>query len=208
MSLISVAVHATDPITRLGLIGHIRMEPRLSLVAPAQLQEADVVVVAVDTVVVATLDMLRQLSAGMTDPRFLLIVGDQWQADLYAALEGGVRAVMWRSEFTPAAFTNTVVSVGEGHGDFPPELQGKLFDQVLRTNRDVLALHGLTASGLTPREIDVLRLVSEGCDLQEIAQKLSYSERTVKNILYNLTKRLNLRNRTHAVAYAVRCGLI
>ncbi|MEV7326325.1 response regulator transcription factor [Streptomyces sp. NPDC093970] len=208
MSPISVAVHAADPITRLGLVGHIRSEPRLSLVATAQIQEADVIVVALDTVVVATLDLLRQLSAGMSEPRFLLVVADDWQADLYAALERGVRAVMWRTEFTPHAFTNSVVGVGEGRGDFSPELQGRLVDQVLRINRDVLTPHGLTASGLTPREIDVLRLVSEGCDLEEIAQKLSYSERTVKNTIYNLMKRLEFRNRTHAVAYAVRCGLI
>jgi DNA-binding NarL/FixJ family response regulator len=208
MSPISVAVHAADPLTRLGLVGHIRLELRLTLVAPARSREADVVVVALDTMDASALELLRRLSAELPDPRFLLIVGEQWHADLYAALECGVRGVVWRGEFTPAKFTDSVVSVGEGRGDFPPALQGKLLDQVRRTNRDVLGSHGLTASGLTHREIDVLRLVSEGSDLEEAARKLSYSERTVKNILYNLMKRLNLRNRAHAVAYAVRCGLI
>jgi len=54
----------------------------------------------------------------------------------------------------------------------------------------------------------VLRLVSDGHDTSEIATTLCYSERTVKNVLHDVTTRLNLRNRSHAVAYAMREGLI
>ncbi|MGH9118641.1 MAG: LuxR C-terminal-related transcriptional regulator [Acidimicrobiales bacterium] len=63
-------------------------------------------------------------------------------------------------------------------------------------------------SGLTEREIEVLRLVAEGCDTAEIAGRPAYSERTIKNIVHDVIVRLALRNRTHAVAYAVREGLI
>ncbi len=54
----------------------------------------------------------------------------------------------------------------------------------------------------------MVRLVADGLDTREIALRMSYSERTVKNVLHDLTTRLQLRNRTHAVAYAVREGLI
>ena len=61
----------------------------------------------------------------------------------------------------------------------------------------------------------VLRLVPilatcgpEGLDTSEIAVSLSYSERTIKNVLHEVTSRLQLRNRSHAVAYALRNGLI
>ena len=54
----------------------------------------------------------------------------------------------------------------------------------------------------------MLRLVADGHDTAEIATELSYSQRTVKNILHDLTTRLQLKNRSHAVAYAVREGLI
>jgi DNA-binding NarL/FixJ family response regulator len=67
---------------------------------------------------------------------------------------------------------------------------------------------GMTFSGLSAREIEVLRLVAEGFDTAHIAMQLSYSERTVKNVLHDLTTRLQLRNRSHAVAYALREGLI
>jgi DNA-binding NarL/FixJ family response regulator len=66
----------------------------------------------------------------------------------------------------------------------------------------------LTFSGLTDRETHVLRMVADGHDTAEIAQELCYSERTVKNILHDVTSRLQLKNRSHAVAFAVREGLI
>ena len=45
-------------------------------------------------------------------------------------------------------------------------------------------------------------------DTAEIATTLSYSERTVKNVLHDVTSRLQLRNRSHAVAYALKQGMI
>ncbi len=90
----------------------------------------------------------------------------------------------------------------------PPELLGELLRQVERLQRQVLAPRGLNASGLMPREINVLRLMAEGLDTTEIADRLCYSERTVRNIIYTMSSRLNLRNRPHAVAYAMRAGMI
>jgi DNA-binding NarL/FixJ family response regulator len=54
----------------------------------------------------------------------------------------------------------------------------------------------------------VLRLVADGLDTHQIAEKLAYSERTIKNVLYGVMSRLQLRNRAHAVAYALREGYI
>ena len=61
---------------------------------------------------------------------------------------------------------------------------------------------------LADREVEVLRLVADGFDTAEIATRLSYSQRTVKTVLHDVTTRLQLRNRSHAVAYALREGLI
>ena len=90
----------------------------------------------------------------------------------------------------------------------PPNLVGELLKHIERLQRDVLTPNGLNASGLTPREIDVLRLMADGMDTNEIAGELFYSERTVKNVIYGVTHRLKLRNRSHAVAYALRAGMI
>ena len=77
-----------------------------------------------------------------------------------------------------------------------------------RLQRQVLSPRGLTFSGLTDREVKVLRLLADGLDTGEVGRQLFLSERTVKNVVHDITSRLNLRNRTHAVAYAVRQGLI
>jgi DNA-binding NarL/FixJ family response regulator len=61
---------------------------------------------------------------------------------------------------------------------------------------------------LSNRERDVLLLVAEGYSTREVAKRLNYSERTIKNIVQDLTVRLELRNRTHAVALAIREGWI
>jgi DNA-binding NarL/FixJ family response regulator len=56
--------------------------------------------------------------------------------------------------------------------------------------------------------VDVLRLVADGWDTNDIAEKLCCSVRTVKNVVYTLTNRLKLRNRVHAVAYAMQAGVL
>ena len=61
---------------------------------------------------------------------------------------------------------------------------------------------------LRQREHDVLELLAEGNSTREIAQQLCYSERTIKNVVQDITTRLRVRNRTQAVAYAVRHGWI
>ncbi len=58
------------------------------------------------------------------------------------------------------------------------------------------------------REIAVLRLLAQGMSTREVAGALCWSERTIKNVVYDLTTRHGLRNRTHAVAVAVRAGLV
>ncbi len=62
--------------------------------------------------------------------------------------------------------------------------------------------------GLDGREAAVLRLLADGSSTRDIAHRLSYSERTVKAVIQDITQRFGLRNRSHAVAFALRNGLI
>ena len=54
----------------------------------------------------------------------------------------------------------------------------------------------------------MLTLLADGHDTAEVGRRLFYSERTVKNVVHDVTSRFDLRNRTHAVAYAIREGYI
>ena len=141
-------------------------------------------------------------------PRLMMIVTAVDDAALVAAAEAGASGLLRRGDATPDVLVRTILKVAAGEGEVPPDLLGRLLEQVGRLQRQVLAPRGLTFSGLTPREAEVVRLVADGLDTREIALRMSYSERTVKNVLHDLTTRLQLRNRTHAVAYAVREGLI
>ncbi|MGH9123899.1 MAG: helix-turn-helix domain-containing protein [Acidimicrobiales bacterium] len=64
------------------------------------------------------------------------------------------------------------------------------------------------AAELSPRDVNVLRLLSEGRSTAGIADDLAYSESTIKNIIHDLVSQLGARNRAHAVAMAIRAGLI
>ena len=63
-------------------------------------------------------------------------------------------------------------------------------------------------SRLTSREQEVLRLVAAGHPTREVARRLCYSERTIKNVIHDVVTKLNARTRSQAVAEAVREGLI
>ena len=63
-------------------------------------------------------------------------------------------------------------------------------------------------TGLNARELSILALIASGYENAEIASILGCSQHTVKNTLYDLMGRLQLRNRVHAAAYAVREGLV
>lgn len=61
---------------------------------------------------------------------------------------------------------------------------------------------------LTDREFDVLRMLADGESTRGIAERLNYSERTVKNIVHDLLAKMGCRTRAHAVALATRQGVI
>jgi DNA-binding NarL/FixJ family response regulator len=204
---IATYVHADDPISRAGVQGLLRMRPEVRVVEEMAVDEAAVALVIVDAFDDDASRLIRALCRG-DRPRIVLVASVIDDSTLVAAAEAGVGGLVRRAEGTADVLVRTVQKVAAGEGEIPADLLGRLLEQVGRLQRQVLSPRGLTFAGLSPRETDVLRLVAEGQDTAEIAVRMCYSERTVKNILHDLTTRLQLRNRTHAVAYAMREGLI
>jgi DNA-binding NarL/FixJ family response regulator len=207
MPAIATFVHAQDPISHAGVRAQLRIQPQVRLVEEMAVDEAAVAVVVADQLDEETTRVIRALCRG-DRPRIVLVATTIDDGTLVAAAEAGVGGLVRRTDATSDALTRAVVKVAAGEGEVPADLLGRLLQQVGRMQRQVLAPRGLTMAGLAPRETEVLRLVAEGRDTGEIAELMCYSERTVKNILHDLTTRLQLRNRTHAVAYAMREGLI
>jgi len=207
MEPVRVAVQAADSITMAGLTSFLRTRSEVTVIDRNDLTTKDVMVVQIDRMTPSVVEELRDNPAWGLVPKVLL-AGELKENDVLAAVECRVVAVLSRTQTSGDRLVETVVSVAPGRALLPPDLLGQLLDSVRRLQRDVLAPRGLGSAGLTAREVEVVRLMSEGCDTAEIADQLCYSERTVKNVIYALTSRLNLRNRPHAVAYAMRAGVI
>ncbi|MEV6167964.1 LuxR C-terminal-related transcriptional regulator [Streptomyces sp. NPDC051954] len=207
-SRVTVAVYAADPILRLGVVQQLRQRPEVDLVDDADAERAEVSLVVVDNVdddVAALLQRLRHNTATRTG----LVVGTLGSGALQRVIECGVAAVLRRAEADQDQLLHLVLAIANGEGVLPGDLLGKLLSHVGSSlQRSALDPGGLSLSTLTTREADMLRLVSEGLDTAEIARKTAYSERTVKNVLHEIITRLQLRNRAHAVGYALRNGLI
>lgn len=202
----SVFVYAEDLLLEAGLVSQLRARPELVLVGESELGQAAVALVAADTTDEPAIRVVRALQRNGC-PRVVMVVSRLDDASLLVAVEAGACGLVRRSEATSERLVSAIAAAARGDGTVPPDLLGRLLAEVGRAQRDGTG-RGYGLRHLSEREVDVLRLLAEGLDTAEVAGKLAYSERTIKNVLHEVTSRLQLRNRTHAVAYAVREGLI
>jgi len=206
-SRVRVWIYAEDPISQAGVSSQLRAKPEIQLVPAAELDQAEVAVVVAETIDENIIRVLRAIQRGSA-PKTILIGAVLDEEGVVAAAEAGVSAMLRRSEVTSDRLVAVIAKVQAGEAEMPADLLTGLLGQIGKLQRQILAPRGLRFSGLTEREIQVLRLVADGQDTGEIARRLAFSERTIKSILHDVTTRLQLRNRSHAVAYAVREGLI
>jgi DNA-binding NarL/FixJ family response regulator len=202
-----VVVCATDPILHNGVCLTLRARDDVRLIDEDTADAATVVLLITDRLDETMLRLLGSLHCkGFT--RIVLVAAVVDDNEVLSAIEHGVCAVARRADTTADVLVRLVKAAAAGEGALPPDLLGKLLQRVSRLQRQVLQPRGLHLAGMSSRETDVLRLVASGLSTEEIAVELCYSQRTVKSILHDVTNRFQLRNRSHAVAYALREGLI
>ncbi|TDV48644.1 helix-turn-helix transcriptional regulator [Actinophytocola oryzae] len=186
-------------------------DPRLRLLdGPDGATAAEVIVLVEQTVGDAAFFWLRDLrqKAPRDAPVRCVLVADHFHPSRALVAVGcGVMAVLSRRDLRAGRLGAAVVSVSQGAAHFSPALQGELLEQLDQLRREVLEPNGITMSGLSSRERDVLRGLADGLLTDEIAEQMGCSERTVKTLLYQLMSRYKLNTRSHAVAYAVRTGV-
>lgn len=207
MPPIPVFVYAADPISQAGTAAALRQRHEVRVVDEGDVDAADVALVIADEVSEETVRVVRALQRNSC-PRVVLVVTHVDDRGLLAAVESGACGIVRRSDANPATLASVIRTAANGDGTIPSDLLGRLLQQIHDLQNNVLQPRGLNLNSLTDREVEVLRLVAEGHDTAEIARQLSYSERTIKNVIHGVTSRLHLRNRSHAVAYAMRAGLI
>jgi DNA-binding NarL/FixJ family response regulator len=202
-----VAVQADDPTVGAATVAALRRWPGIVPVPVAG--AADVVLVLADWLsddMVAWMQRVADQSE-RSAARFVL-VGD-WipVPQLMRAVSCGLMSVLPGRGTTNEQVARAIFRVQQGTADMPA---GGL--RALPAGSP--GVGGLSADPVKPgsrledREVDVLRLVAEGLDTAQIAQRLNYSERTIKHVIHVMLDRLQLKNRPHAVAFAIRSGLI
>jgi DNA-binding NarL/FixJ family response regulator len=143
-------------------------------------------------------------------PKVVAFVDDADDAGVLALVDAGCRAVVRAAEAATvgldgaaisARLVAAITSAAAGDATVPADVLERLVSLARAPRR-------IEEGFLNERELQVLRLAADGLDTAEIATRLCYSERTVKNVIHDVTTRLRLRNRSHAVAYALREGLI
>jgi DNA-binding NarL/FixJ family response regulator len=146
----------------------------------------------------------------------LVLAADSFPAaGVTRAVEAGVHVMIRLARATPAQLADAVLAAFRGDGRLPVEVMA----QLARAAPPAPAARGpgappsvpgvpATAAALTARQASVLALMADGHSNAAIARALSCSEHTIKNVIYDLTARLQARNRAQAVAFAIRAGII
>jgi len=132
----------------------------------------------------------------------MLTISDE-EADLYEAIKAGASGYLLK-EISIEEVANAVRAVDAGQSLISPSMASKLLSEFATMVKKTDEREAVPAPRLTPRELEVLKLVAKGSNNRDIAKELFISENTVKNHVRNILEKLHLHSRMEAVVYAVR----
>ncbi|MFC9996186.1 LuxR C-terminal-related transcriptional regulator [Nocardia sp. NPDC127526] len=141
-------------------------------------------------------DATAALRALPDPPNVLVVTNYDTDADILGAIEAGAVGYILK-DTPPADLLAAVRSAAEGESVLSPAIASKLMTRVRKPD-----------TTLSPREIEVLRLVADGHSNREIGKRLFLSETTVKSHLVHIYSKLDVKSRTSAVARARERGAI
>ena len=124
------------------------------------------------------------------------------------AIEAGASGYIFLKDMMPETLPQSIHQVGEGGTQMSTELLRKAVDALILNGRKTLADRTAEAAHLTPREIDVLRLMGKGDTNKAIAEALDITLDTTKKHIQNVISKLEARSRTHAALIAAQAGIV
>ncbi|MFD9950517.1 response regulator [Nonomuraea sp. NPDC059023] len=148
----------------------------------------------------------RIVTGGADDTRVLILTTYDLDQYVYAALTAGASGFLLK-DVTPEHLVASVRLVRSGDALLAPTITRRLVERFARRDDARAALHR-DLSGLTPRELEVLRLLATGLSNAELADRLTLSATTVKTHVARILSKLGLRDRVQAVVLAYETGLI
>jgi DNA-binding NarL/FixJ family response regulator len=148
----------------------------------------------------------RRAGAGVPNPvKVLVVTTFNLDEYVYEALRAGASGFLLK-DAPPAQLLQGIRTVASGAALLAPEVTRQLVGKYAARIRPVQDAPDGTA--LTPRELEVLRLIANGLSNSEIAAELVISQETVKTYVSRILTKLDLRDRVQAVVYAYRNGLV
>jgi DNA-binding NarL/FixJ family response regulator len=192
-----VCIEATDPVAASGLSAILTQRPWLTLTEAAA---CDVLILLTDTVddqLLATMRAAFQARGGALS--CVIIACEISERRLTEAAELGLIGLLQRATAEPSRVCDIVSLARSVHPVLPSSVLPTLLDEFRRAG---------PADAMSEREAEVLSLYADGLSAADVGRQLDLSVRTIRKIEQEVVTRLNLRNRTHAVAYAFRAGVL
>jgi DNA-binding NarL/FixJ family response regulator len=141
-----------------------------------------------------------------TMPRIIILTTFDLDQYVYAALSAGASGFLLK-DVTPEHLVAAVRLVRSGDALLAPTITRRLVERFATRGSEATGMHRDLAA-LTPRELDVLRLLATGLTNAELAARFQLSEATVKTHVARILAKLHLRDRAQAVVVAYETGLI
>ena len=211
MDTIRVLVAEDHPIVREGLRTLIASEPGMALVgeaadgieavAKARALRPDVILMDLMMPRMSGLEAIGEIKAGQPEVSILVLTSFAEEDKIFPAIRAGALGYLLKDS-SPEQLLRAIRDVHRGEPSLHPTIALKMIREL-----DHPASQERSASPLTDREIQVLKLVAQGLTNQEIADRLVISEWTVRTHVRNILGKLHLANRTQATLYALREGL-
>jgi DNA-binding NarL/FixJ family response regulator len=189
---------------RQGIAGIIESQPDMVLVSQAssgseaiqqfRQHRPDVTLMDLRMPGLSGIDALSAIRAEFSDARIVMLTTFDGDVEIQRALQAGARGYLLK-DMRPEELVEAIRQVHAGHKRVPPAVAARIAEH-------------MGEEDLTSREIEVLQHVATGRRNRDIAEHLFISEETVKTHLKHAMEKLAARDRTQAVAIAVRRGII
>lgn len=168
--------------------------------------EPDVVLMDEDMPETNCPEAVRLIKEALPNVEIVIMTDRLNSAKALEAIEAGATGYIFK-DIPAANLTTALRSVCNGRAVLDPAIARMLMDRLSQLSRDGHTRQ-VEAEGLTQRELEILGELTRGSKDRQIAAKLTIAEGTVKTHIGRILKKLGCQNRTHAVAYVLRKGLI
>jgi NarL family two-component system response regulator LiaR len=138
--------------------------------------------------------------------RIIILTSFGEEDKVFPAIRAGAQGYLLK-DIPPNELVQAVRAAYFGQVQLHPEVARKLMSAVAAKEEPPDSRAPTSLGELTERELEVLRLIAEGLNNREIAEKLVISDKTVKTHVSNILSKLHLEDRTQAAIYALRHGL-